>query len=371
MTQFLYDEQDRILGHAVDGNAVLFNDSPAPQDDDLDDAVVAFADAMLSFPRLRGRVTRISPTMGRYNIMLLEAIREWMTKGNLRDRQQFNLALAQYMDYIERLLAHGVLDTKWEIDPWTLKSSLGWYFCVPDAKQPPTRRQIESATLQLQHDRETRARQDKADNKRITREIEDAQRMFAASPEGKMERRIEDTINLIVPPPPPTVVELRDGEELPPEVLTRRIAGKNYQEERDTTQHYVERVLQETKTERNPRTLARWWKEAEELWVKAMTAFEDMGLVIPNPLPKEDAVAVNFKEIVEGMPMQKYIAQLKPHPAEPPKGRRIRFVDDAAFFASLKNGELSDLFEQVQVGVEYRISRDSNDGGRLFVDVGV
>jgi len=146
---------------------------PVPTGDDLDDLVLDCARAFTTFPRLQHILDgSLKISDGKYPAALLEELTLWIEKGNLRDKGQVNDALAQYSNYLERLIAFGVIDPKkWKLAWWNV-SKLRCYFAVPGTKPLPTKSEILAEQKRTDEEYQRRSHESQAAHARGMREIE-------------------------------------------------------------------------------------------------------------------------------------------------------------------------------------------------------
>ncbi len=163
-----------LIGHIVEGHfEPIQTTSPAPTGDDLDDLLLDCARAFTTFPRLQHLLDgSLKPSDGKYPAALLEELTLWIEKGNLRDKQQVNDALAQYSNYLEKLIAFGVIDPrKWKLAWWNV-SKLRWYFAVPGTKPLPTKNEILAEQKRTDEEYQRRSHESQAAHASGMREIE-------------------------------------------------------------------------------------------------------------------------------------------------------------------------------------------------------
>jgi hypothetical protein len=357
--RFIEDKTGKkFMGYEDANGRHLYHDTPAPKDEALDEFIINCADAVILFKSLEPRTVSLRPTGGRYNELLLDRIRLWVEKGNLRDRMQVNKAMSEHAQYLDSLIAFGAHPKDYQIHQWNL-SQLDWYFRVPDAKEPPTRREVEANRVRIQQEQERQAAQAKAENARLQREMDEAQRVFDASPEGRRKKRVDRTLALIVPLP--RVNDIQD-ESLKTNLLQIHADSAN------SIRPEIERIVEFS--EMRPGELARRWRQADEVTSAAVRIAMDAG-IDPSKLADPEIATGNelYERVTEVTEMRLHLAQLTARPAPPKTGRRLRFETDDAFFAALENSE-SELYKSLNtVGVNHTVGRDSNDGGRIYVDV--
>ncbi len=350
--QKIFDKDKRFVGYAEKNQPnTIFHQTPAPQDEDLDALVLTCADAVTMFKDMEQRTVSLRPCGGRYNDMLLDRIRLWVERGNLRTHQQVNEAMSQFAEYVGNLIAFGVYEKDWRLDPWAL-SRLDWYFRVPDSTRPPTRREIEANHLRLQQEQAERTRQDRADSARIAREMEDAKALFEASLEGKHERQVEDVLNTLVPPP--------DIEAMPEE---KRLAARYvHVEDRERIQPYLEAIV---KRDLTTKRILKLWRQGDAIYRDSVSSLLDdpqLAATIPDP----EVALTNFV-MGETQDMREELAQMTPGEVRPlkPGQKRLYFKTVEDFIVAYDaDGE---IIKHEEAGGGVSITRDVNQNGEICV----
>jgi hypothetical protein len=274
--------------------------APAPVEDELDDLLLECAKAILMRPALRVHSMLKPYGTGMQSPWLWDEMTVWVTRGNLRDVQQVNAALTEYIEWANRLAALGVLDG-WTLDLPALKR-MRFFFQVPDSRPLPTKKQYlaEQAAFE-QERREARERHVAAD-RRAAREAEERQRQYEASEEGKRARVIQDAVTIIVgeqtlaDPEKPTVDE----------VMTARLLA----EERTRVTPYVEAVAK-------LRPLATS-EDIAVRWRAAQTEYAELAEMLEGT-PQENQIV---KE--EDFTMKQVVKELGPPDLEPLKAGETR-----------------------------------------------
>ena len=258
--------------------------APAPAEDELDDLLLECAKAILLRPSVRIDSMLKPYGTGMQSPWLWDEMVVWVTKGNLRDVQQVNAALTEYIEWATRLAALGVFDG-WKLDLPALKR-MRWFFQVPDSCPLPTKKQFLAEQAAFEQDRREAREAHVAADRKAAREAEERQRQFDASVAGKRARVIQDAVNLIVGEQTLADPENPTGDE----VMTARILA----EERTRINPYVEAIAKLRPLATSEDIAARW-RAAQAEYVELAEMFE--GTPHENQIVREEVF--NMKQVIE------------------------------------------------------------------------
>jgi hypothetical protein len=306
----LYDKDGRLIGRSTDNVPVIFSQTTAPEDDELDDLLLESAKAILTRPELKKRIVNLTPNENGVNSpWLMEELTLWATQGNLRDVQQINFAVSEYIDYAERLAALGVFND-WKIDRWILRR-LRWFFLVPESQPLQTKKEILAERERLAHEDQQRREQAAKDKRQQERELAEYQKRFAASPEGQRAKVVEDAVTLIVGKP----VEFADPHQPTSDEIAASVVNT---EDRNRIMPYLEAIAK-----------ARPLVTGEDIavrWLRADALYVEMWQLVEGT-PHEDKFVKQ-----EDFIMNQVVADLGPAELTPLKEGEFR-----EFFSSPKS----------------------------------
>jgi hypothetical protein len=295
------EDKMTVVGHIVEGTyEPIQATSPAPTEDELDDFLLECAKAILTRPSVLIDSMLKPYGTGMQSPWLWDEMTVWVTRGNLRDVQQVNVALTEYIEWATRLAALGVFDG-WKLDLPALKR-MRWFFQVPDSRPLPTKKQYLAEQAAFEKERREAREAHVAADRRAAREAEERQRQYEVSEEGKRAKVVQDAITLIVgeqtlaDPEKPTVDE----------VMTARLLA----EEKTRVTPYVEAVAK-LRPLATSEDIAVRWRAAQTEYAELCELLE--GTPHENQIIKE-----------EDFTMKQVITELGPQDLEPLKEGETR-----------------------------------------------